>query len=61
MNTLDPDDKMLRATRETQGQPMDAVARAVCCSAVSPCSWQRHNGMDSVCPLCVAAAREARK
>lgn len=23
MNTLDPDDKMLRATRETQGQPMD--------------------------------------
>jgi len=29
---------------------------AQCCSAVSPCSWQRHHGMDSVCPTCVAAS-----
>ena len=32
-----------------------AVEAARCCSAISPCSWQRHNGMDSVCPTCLAA------
>lgn len=31
-------------------------AEARCCSAISPCSWQRHHGMDSVCPTCTAAA-----
>jgi len=29
---------------------------ARCCSAIFPCMWQRHNGMDSVCPTCTAAA-----
>jgi len=36
--------------------PKPEGAKARCCSATSPCSWQRHNGMDSVCPLCQAAA-----
>jgi hypothetical protein len=35
----------------------EAVAR--CCSSISPCSWQRHNGMDSVCPTCTAATSPA--
>jgi hypothetical protein len=35
--------------------PEAASAGAECCSAISPCSWQRHNGMDDVCPLCIAA------
>jgi hypothetical protein len=42
----------------------EAVAPARCCSAISPCSWQRHHGMDSVCPTCVAAtspSKEERK
>lgn len=32
-----------------------ALTAAHCCSAILPCSWQRHNGMDSVCPTCQAA------
>jgi hypothetical protein len=36
-----------------------ASSEARCCSAISPCSWQRHNGMDSVCPTCTAAAHPA--
>ncbi|CAM5655449.1 hypothetical protein MAUB1S_11392 [Mycolicibacterium aubagnense] len=29
--------------------------RSGCCSAISPCSWKRRNGTDSVCPTCLAA------
>lgn len=37
-------------------QPQAGEPVAHCCSAISPCSWQRHHGMDAVCPTCTAAA-----
>lgn len=36
-----------------------AGVKTECCSATSPCSWQRHNGSDSVCPTCIAASAPA--
>ena len=42
------------SAQSAQPQAGEAVAR--CCSAVSPCSWQRHHGMNAVCPTCTAAA-----